>query len=140
EVDENGPGLLFYPLPAPKRILETRSGFSSVCGSSSGQPVQAGTENTLATHPCVASGISNQAQAIVGNATVIAPQTDGYLTLWPHNATQPLAASSNFTAGQILNRHFTVGLDSVQGRFKYFSSATTHLVIDVSGYFVPALP
>lgn len=140
EVDENGPGLLFYPLPVPKRILETRSGFSSVCGSSSGQPVQAGTDNTLATHPCVASGISNQAQAIVGNATVITPQTDGYLTLWPHNATQPLAASSNFTAGQILNRHFMVGLENVQGRFKYFSSTTTHLVIDVSGYFVPELP
>jgi hypothetical protein len=46
-------------------------------------------------------------------------------------------ATSNFTAGQIFNRHFLVGLGNSSGAFNLFSLATTDLVIDVSGYFAP---
>ena len=69
------------------------------------------------------------------NATVVNAQ-GGYLTFWPSNAAQPLVATSNFLAGQVFNRHFTVGLGT-DGAFKMFASATTDLVIDVSGYFAP---
>ncbi len=75
------------------------------------------------------------ALAIVGNATVVNNQS-GFLTLWPNGVAQPLVASSNFAAGQVLNRHFTVGLGAT-GLFNIFAAAQTDLVIDVSGYFAP---
>jgi len=47
-----------------------------------------------------------------------------------------LAASSNLNAGQVFNRHFTVGLGA-DGAFKMYSLLTTDLVVDVSGFFAP---
>lgn len=76
------------------------------------------------------------AQAIVGNATVVFPASNGFLTFWPSNASQPGTANSNYQAGSVFNRHFTVGLGG-DGAFKIFTSAVTDLVIDVSGYFAP---
>ncbi|HMY76837.1 MAG TPA: hypothetical protein PLQ88_33770, partial [Blastocatellia bacterium] len=60
----------------------------------------------------------------------------GFLTFWPNGAAQPLVASSNFAAGQVLNRHFTVGLGA-NGMFNIFTLTQTELVIDVSGFFAP---
>jgi hypothetical protein len=68
---------------------------------------------------------------------VVSPSVGGYLTLWPGSAAQPLVATSNFVGAQAFNRHFIVGLSSEDGAFKMFSSATTDLVIDLSGYFAP---
>lgn len=76
------------------------------------------------------------ALAVVGNATVVNVSNNGYLTFWPSDAQQPTVATSNFVMGQVFNRHFTVGL-GVDGAFNRFSSRTTDLVIDLSGYFAP---
>jgi hypothetical protein len=56
-----------------------------------------------------------------------------------HGLTLPQAraiATSNYAAGQVWNRHFTVGLGT-DGAFKIFPLLTTDLVVDVSGYFAP---
>ena len=81
--------------------------------------------------------IANSALAIVGNATVVVPVSQGYLTFWPSTAAQPNVATSNYALGQTFNRHFIVGLGAGDGAFNIFSQVTTHLVIDVSGYFAP---
>ena len=85
---------------------------------------------------CGGETIAEQARAIIGNATVVAPATGGWLTFWPNGAAQPLIATSNFTAGQIFNRQVTAGLDAT-GLFNVFTTSLTELVIDVSGYFAP---
>lgn len=130
--DVNGAGLLFNPLPAPVRLLETRAGFTGCY--TPGAPLATATPYTqAATSACV--NIPATARGIIGNATVVNAQA-GYLTFWPSNAAQPLVATSNYQSGQIFNRHFTVGL-GMDGAFKLFASAQTDLVIDVTGYFVP---
>jgi hypothetical protein len=130
--DVNGAGLLFNPLPAPVRLLETRAGFTGCY--TPGAPLAAATPYTqTATGACV--NIPATARGVIGNATVVNAQA-GYLTFWPSNAAQPLVANSNYLTGQILNRHFTVGLGA-DGAFKLFASAPMDLVIDVTGYFVP---
>ena len=132
--DVNGAGLLFNPLPKPVRLLETRAGFTGCY--TPGAPIAGGAEliqQALGT--CGGEQIPPAAQAIVGNATVV-NSNGGCLTLWPSASDKPLAASSNFDPGQVLNRHFTVGLGG-DGAFKIFSLLTTDLVIDVSGYFAP---
>ncbi|HNG34786.1 MAG TPA: hypothetical protein PK012_34235, partial [Blastocatellia bacterium] len=130
--DVNGQGLSLYSLPSPTRLLDTRLGTSGCF--TPGAPLLGGTISTQApTGVCTA--IPATAKAIVGNATVVNPQS-GYLTFWPSNAQQPLVATSNYQTGQVFNRHFTVGLGA-DGMFKVFASATTDLVIDLTGYFAP---
>jgi hypothetical protein len=130
--DSNGAGLLFNPLPSPVRLLETRSGFAGC--SATNAPLQGGTTRTQQARGFCT--IASNAAGIVGNATVVNTQS-GFLTFWPSSATQPNIATSNYAAGQIWNRHFTVGLGPADGAFKIFPAATTDLVVDVAGYFAP---
>ncbi len=132
--DVNGAGLLFNPLPAPVRLLETRAGQLG-CYTPNAPLLAGSTRNQQARGVCNAQTIAANAQAIVGNATVVNDQA-GYLTFWPNGAAQPLVAASNFAAGQVLNRHFTVGLGAT-GMFNIFTSAQTDMIIDVSGFFAP---
>jgi hypothetical protein len=132
--DANGAGLLFNPLPRPVRLLETRVGFGGCYAPAA--PILGGTERTQpARGVCDGVTIANTALAVVGNATVV-NSNGGFLTFWPSNVPRPLVATSNYTVGQVFNRHFTVGLGP-DGAFKIFPQFTTDLVIDVSGYFAP---
>jgi len=132
--DINGTGLLFTPLAKPVRLLETRAGFTGCF--SPGTPITGNTEFTQqARGLCNGETVPASAQAVVGNATVV-NSNGGFLTLWPSNADRPTVATSNFNAGQIVNRHFIVGLGP-DGAFKIYSQFTTDLVIDLSGYFAP---
>ena len=132
--DGNGAGLFFNPLPQPVRLLETRAGFTG-CYAPATPLLTGSIRLQQARGACGGQTIAANALALVGNATVINNQA-GYLTFWPNGAAQPLVASSNFSAGQILNRHFTVGLGAT-GMFSIFTSAQTDLIVDVSGFFAP---
>lgn len=131
-----GNGLMFYPLPAPVRLLETRSNPPNLTGCNKpNMPIaQGGTFTLPAKIPC--AGIPANAAAVTGNITVV-PSGAGYLTLFPSDATQPTVANSNFATGEITNNVFTVGLGAGDGAFKIFSSATTEVIIDVTGYYAP---
>jgi hypothetical protein len=135
--DANGVGLLFNPLPKPVRLLETRPGLPVGCFKP-GVPLAGGSE-TLQTARGVCDGVTIPANAlgVVGNATVVFPIGQGFLTLWPSTAARPLVATSNYNAGDVGNRHFIVGLGQADGAFKIYTHATTDLVIDLSGYFAP---
>ena len=126
-------GLYFHPLPKPIRLLETRQGQPGCITTNA--PLLA---NSIRTQTgiitCDGVSIPSDALALVGNATTVDPATGGYLTLYPANATQPFVSSSNFVAGQIMNAPFTVGL-SPSGDFKIFTTSTTQLVIDITGYY-----
>ena len=127
------PGLMFYPLPTPVRLLETRAGFSGC--TNPGNPINANDTFTLpARTPC--AGIPANAAAVTGNITVV-PSTGGFLTLFPSTAAQPQVANSNFAANEITNNVFTVGLGAGDGAFKIFTNATTHIIADVTGYYAP---
>ncbi|MGH9844572.1 MAG: Ig domain-containing protein, partial [Blastocatellia bacterium] len=128
-------GLYFHPLPRPVRLLETRAGFAGCYAP--GAPLPGNTDSMQqATGGCAGLTIPAAARAIVGNATTVNPVGTGYqfFTLFPADATRPLAASSNYLPGQIMNAPFTVGLSS-GGAFKIYPTTQTELVIDVSGYY-----
>ncbi|MDQ3013867.1 MAG: hypothetical protein M3X11_24585, partial [Acidobacteriota bacterium] len=137
-VDANGIGLLFTPLAHPVRLLETRNDPTFPGCFKPNAPIngnQVYTQSARGT--CDGLTIPASALGVVGNATVVSPAAAGYLTLWPSSAAQPTAATANYNAGQIVNRHFIVGLGNADGAFKIFSYATTDLVIDLTGYFAP---
>ncbi len=126
-------GLYFHPLPKPIRLLETRTGFTGC--QTPGAPLQTGTTR-LQTGVLTCDGVTipTGAMALVGNATTTNSTGSGYLTLWPADATQPFASSSNFATGVNRNAPFTVGL-SLNGEFNIYTARTTDLVIDVMGYY-----
>ncbi len=127
-------GLQFYPLPKPIRLVDTRAGQTGC--DTPGAPISGGTDRTqLARRTCDSVTIPANAVAITGNITPVADAT-GFVTLYPSNASRPNVASSNFATGKIVNNVFTVRLGP-DGSFKIYASATTDVVVDVSGYFAP---
>ena len=85
---------------------------------------------------CAGSTVPASALAVLGNATVVAPGSDGYIILYPSGATQPVVSNLNYVAGQIIPNAFnvTVGAD---GAFNIYTPSQTHFIIDLSGYFAP---
>jgi hypothetical protein len=74
---------------------------------------------------------------LVGNATTVLPTAPfgfGYLTIYPSDATRPTVASSNYGGGDVINGPFAVKLGA-DGKFKVYTFSTTHLVVDISGYY-----
>lgn len=71
------------------------------------------------------------------NITVVNPGTAGYITAFPYLASQPTAATINYTAGDIRNGLAIVRLDQSPATYEFsvYSFAQTHLVADVVGYF-----
>ncbi len=129
----SGNGLQFYPLPQPVRLLETRAGLTGC--TMPGAAINAGGTFTLPARTNCA-GIPINAQAVTGNVTVV-PTGGGFLTLYPSSATQPTVSNSNFGPDEITNNVFTVGLGAADGAFRIFASATTHVIVDVTGYYAP---
>ncbi len=136
-VDVNGQGLLFYPLPQPMRLLDTRPDPFASCVASS-EPFAAGSTFTLqAQLSCEGQTIPAGARSAIGAATVVNfISGGGYITLFSSDAEQPVASNLNFTANHVVSNSFVVGLGN-DGAFRIFTSASTDFIVDLSGYFAP---
>jgi hypothetical protein len=126
-------GLYFHPLPAPIRLLETRPGESGYI--TPGAKLPANTDTPQVGRNLTYNGVTipATAQALVGNATSVDP-AEGYLTLYAQGIARSATYSSHYYNGEILNAQFTVRLAST-GQFMIYTTSTTHLVIDVLGYY-----
>jgi hypothetical protein len=136
-VDVNGPGLLYNPLPAPVRLLETRPGETGC--DSLGAPLGNDATRTQTAHrTCFGATIPNTAKAVVGNATVVNFISTGFnwITLYPFGVAQPNSSNLNFTDNQIVPNAFWTGLSS-DGKFNIYSRGSTHFIVDLTGYFTP---
>ena len=90
-------------------------------------------------------GVGDQGSfaAAVINFTVVTPSAAGYITAFPFGAPQPLAATVNYTAGDVRGNVATVKLDqgASANEVSIYSFAETHVVGDIIGYFRnPSLP
>jgi hypothetical protein len=119
----------------PARVLDTRTGFTTVDGQF------AGTGAVAAGHPLTlslagrgglpASGMG----AVVLNVTATEPTAAGYITAWPTDKAQPFASNLNFVAGQTI-ANLVVSAVSASGQVSLFNSAgSTQLIADVMGWF-----
>ncbi len=130
-------GLQFYALAAPVRLLDTRGNAVSpnACTVNGSQPI--GTGGTVLQTGRGICTIPANAQALTGNVTTVVPAVGGFLTLYPSGAAQPTVASTNYDPNSVINNVFTVGLGGSDGKFNIFASSTTHVVVDVTGYYAP---
>jgi hypothetical protein len=136
-VDVNGQGLLYNPLPAPVRLLDTRPGEAGC--DAPGVPLGNDAARQQSSHrTCFGVTIPSTAKAVVGNATVVNFISTGFswITLYPFGAAQPNASNLNYSANQIVPNAFVVGLSN-DGKFNIYSRGSTHFIVDLTGYFAP---
>jgi hypothetical protein len=112
----------------PQRTLDTRIGVGS-----SNQPIAAGAIRSLTVRG--RKGVpKDDVDAVVLNVTVTDTVGDGFLTVFPCGEAVPRASNLNFTSGQTVPNLVTVDLGD-DGQVCLYSSARTHVVADVAGWF-----
>jgi PKD repeat protein len=131
------PGLdAFTPLPAPARLLDTRDDGVTTDGVSRGEGIRgAGTTQVL--QVAGRAGVPLGASSAVLNVTVDRPETAGFITVYPCDAALPTASNVNYVAGQTIPNAAIAKL-AADGTVCLYTSATTHIITDIAGYFADA--
>ena len=117
-----------YTPVAPKRIVDTRLGIGGPVGS-----VPAGV--TFDVQVTGLAGVpTTGVRAVILNVTATQPAGAGYISLFPTGTATPASSDLNFAAvGSRPN--LTVVQLGVGGRVSLVTSTTTHVILDVSGWF-----
>jgi hypothetical protein len=116
-------GLSLHNL-TPCRVLDTRNPTGAL-------PFNGAKDLNVGASSC---GALASAQSYVVNATVVPPGPLGFLTLWPQGSPQPLVSTLNAIDGAITSNMAIVPTGN--GSLSIFGSNPTHLVMDISGYFI----
>jgi hypothetical protein len=140
----SGP-LVYFPLPKPIRVLDTRVGSAALYSGSNGYAkLSANTTKTYTLSGITYGGYSVpvEAQAVVANATAVLPSANGFLTIYagpadPTGANRPLISGLNYKAQSVTSNSSYLNLDAV-GAVNVYALVETDVVIDVSGYWAPS--
>jgi hypothetical protein len=121
-------GLTFVPV-TPARILDTRFG--------TGLTGQFGASGPRTWQVANRGGVGVDAAAVIGNVTVVGQTKAGYVSLTPTPQVNPTTSTINFPLADIRANNFTVQLsgDNLSGVYKAPSGNSTHLLMDVTGYY-----
>ncbi|MEO8370952.1 MAG: hypothetical protein ABI806_17350 [Candidatus Solibacter sp.] len=122
--------LVFYPL-SPCRIVDTRIG----AGALAGPALAAATTRTfpVLSGPC---SIPTTAQAYALNVTVVPTGTLGFLSAWPAGQGQPGSSTLNAPTGAV-TANATIVPAGTNGGIAVIATDSTHVIIDINGYFAP---
>ncbi len=138
---DNDRDLLFVPV-TPCRILDTRlAGGAIAANTTRGFDVTAVADYSFqggAASNCGGVGSAGSFAAAAINFTVVTPSGGGYITAFPFGASQPVAATVNYSAGDIRGNFAVVRLDQgpSTNEMSVYTFAQTHLVADIVGYFI----
>lgn len=116
----------------PERIVDTRSGLGGRTGKVAiDEPFDV---TVVGQADVPATGV----MTVVVNVTVVDPTFAGYLSVYPSDATVPLASNVNFKAGQVVP-NLVLARVSATGSIRMLlgpsGSGSAHLLVDVMGWF-----
>ena len=117
-----------YRPVVPTRLLDTRTGVGAPAAK-----VAAGTSIALQVSGRAGIPTGGVGTAVL-NVTVTAPAADGYLTSYPSGATRPGSRSVSYASAATISELVPARLGS-DGKVRLYSSATTHLVAEVVGWY-----
>ena len=123
-------GATYVPL-SPSRVLDTRVG-NGLSG-----PFPMGVPRTVQVSG--RGGVPLTATAVTGTLTVTQQTAAGYVYLGPDPIPSPTSSTLNFPLGDNRATGVTVALSptgSLSATYVAASGGSTHLVFDVTGYFV----
>jgi len=121
----------------PGRLLDTRAGTTTVDGLFQGIGARAA-GSTLELQVTGRGGVAPIASAVVLNVTVTGAQAGGFVTVYPCGSPLPNASSLNFAAGSTIP-NLVISQVGAGGKVCIFTSAATHVIADVAGFY-PVLP
>jgi hypothetical protein len=117
----------------PSRLLDTRSGNTTIDGQSAGiGPYQALTVTPVKV--AGRAGIPNDAIAAALNIIAINPSGDGFITVFPCGTSVPITTNINFFRGAIIS-NMVISKLGTDGSVCIYSNVTTDVVIDINGAF-----
>jgi hypothetical protein len=124
-----GPPTSFYTV-TPCRVFDTRE----ASGPTLGAPLSCGTEQSF--EVAGKCGVPFGAEAISLNLTGTRSTAPGNLRLFASGTSAPLASTLNYVAGQTRANNAVIPL-GIDGEISVLCSpsGTTHVVLDVNGYF-----
>jgi hypothetical protein len=131
----NAPTPPVYQPVVPERLLDTRTGVGAPTGKLVG-----GTTLQLQVTGAGQTAIPTDAQAVVLNVTVTAPDADGYLTVWPCGSPMPLASNLNYYKADDTIANLVIAKVGAGGTVCITSQSTTHVVADMNGWFPAGAP
>ncbi len=137
-VDVNGafPPTTSFTAINPARVIDTRTGSSTIDGMQQGGGAVAAASVTPVTIASRA-GLPADASAVVLNVTVTEPSAAGFATVYPCGSDVPKTSNLNYTAGLTIP-NLVIARIGAGGAVCVFTQASTHLIVDVLGYF-PAI-
>ena len=123
-------------LPAPRRVVDTRSG-SSYLGA--GQPLQ-GISSPRCYTLAGRVGVPADAQAVVVNLTAVGYTRDGWIAAYPYDPAKlgqvPATSSVNFDVQENAIANFAIVKLGQGGQVCLTGSVSTNAIVDVSGYLM----
>ncbi|HEX8412108.1 MAG TPA: hypothetical protein VF883_24880 [Thermoanaerobaculia bacterium] len=124
--DVNG-GSVFVAV-TPCRVVDTRL----ATGAFGGPAFTAGTVRhyVIKNGPC--TGIPEAASYSL-NVTALSYSSSGHVTVYPLGSTPPPVATVNFGSGWTVSNAVVSG--ALSGAVSVYASASTHILLDVNGYF-----
>jgi hypothetical protein len=123
--------LMFFKV-APCRLLDTRNQAGPLGG-----PILAAGKVRSFPIQNTACGNLAAAQAYSLNVTVVPTGSLGYLSLWPSDKTQPFVSTLNAPTGTVVANAAIVPASALDGSISAYVTDSSHLVIDINGYFAP---
>ncbi len=118
----------YHPLN-PARLLDTRTGNGAAKAKVTG-----GRAVTLKVTG--RGGVPSTATAVMLNVAAVLPDRGGYLTVYPKGAARPKASNLNFGRRRTIANSVVAKVGS-GGYVTIYTSSTTNLIADVSGYWGP---
>jgi Bacterial Ig-like domain (group 3)/FG-GAP-like repeat/FG-GAP repeat len=132
----NATALQFYPV-TPCRVADTRlgQGFTGPFGPPS---LAADVSRPF---PILASACSipASAEAYSLNLTVVPTEPLGFLSAWPTGEAYPGVSTLNSSDGSTIANAATI-VAGISGSITALASNPTDLIIDINGYYAPAVP
>jgi hypothetical protein len=127
--DASGRGGDYVPLSPTTHLLDTRNGTGGISGLRTGGSTTAITVLGKAGVP--ASGVS----AVLLDVSPVRPTAQTFLTLWPHGTPRPGVSMVNAGTNEIISNSAVVQVGSNGQIDLYNAAGSTHVSIDVQGYF-----
>lgn len=126
-----------YVSLSPSRLADTRPGAETVDGLYAGEGIRAG-GSTLQLTVTGRGSVALTATAVALNVTVVDPEGAGFVTVYPCGAAQPTASNLNYVPGVgVVVPNAVMAKVGTAGQVCVFVSASTHVIVDVNGFFPP---